>query len=490
MLLRLRPTGVGPYRTVVLATAVVLLACFVSPRVADARQSSIERACTGVCELRVMIGGDSSLGSGFLIDAAAGLIVTNWHVVAGGNGGLLSFYGQADAVRFEVMGYSVDNDLAIVRVPKAARAGLAGRWVFALAPDDPPVGSDVFSIGYPGGWGFSVRRGIVTTIGTWGSDLAFPAGRHLAAGSKLVQHDSGLGPGSSGGPLVNDAGVVVGVNTFSVEVDDPSRQSAVGFAMSTRHVKSLVRETAPEAVKHWSEIAKLGHTVSEESRLWVVPEVKVPPATASSAMTSIRALPRVAACTSCRGDGDVGYQQTIPSGSPMVKGRIIRGEKTCGRCGGDGYNRDWSKVQTLLNTLTVKVAGLNKDDPKYRQAVEQFASQLVPVVSHTPRNWARLVNADCFDRLKTPEIGAPIFGVGACSWTFNLRGAGKVAVVIPSVESEMTRRYVFVTIEPHIDNRVVDDVQYAFWGGIIADVQQLQGDTAVVFIRRGFLVTP
>ena len=54
----------------------------------------------------------------------------------------------------------------------------------------------------------------------------------------------------------------------------------------------------------------------------------------------------------------------------------------------------------------------------------------------------------------------------------------------------MTRRYLFVAIAPNVDNRTIDDIQYAFWGGIIAAVEPLTNNLSVVFLRRGFLMTP
>ena len=97
---------------------------------------------------------------------------------------------------------------------------------------------------------------------------------------------------------------------------------------------------------------------------------------------------------------------------------------------------------------------------------QQF-QQLAPVVTRTPRNWAARERRR-FDRMRRPRSGEAIFGVEACTWTFELAGLGPVTLVVPAVDSEMTNTYYFVMIDPILDNRSVDQIQYAFWGGIIA----------------------
>lgn len=478
-------------RLIAHASCVLVLWAGPGTSAVSAGNPDVIRACSGVCQIEIryadprMVG----LGSGFLIDREEGLVVTNWHVVAGGVRGQLSFEGNDDTLTFGVAGYSIENDLAILVVDAEAHEEvLAKAWEFTLAQADPPPATTAFAIGYPAGLGFTVNRGIVNAIRTWGTEIdpnALNAGYGIAPDSRWIVHDCGIRSGNSGGPLVDQQGRVLGVNTFAAENAVPP----VDLAAPASEVQELVGRVSPESVVAWSAIEGLANSVTEELRTWSVPDVAVRPSTASSTMTSIRALPRVAACPRCNGDGDIRTQRTIRSGSPFSKGTIVKNKKVCPNCGGDGYNRDWTKVSRVLASLTRKIAGLDPEDRQYEQARQQFFQQLTPVVTHTPRNWAALVNADCFDRMRRPRSGEAIFGVGACTWTFELAGLGPVTLVVPAVDSEMTNTYYFVMIDPILDNRSVDQIQYAFWGGIIADVQELVDDARVVFIRKGFLMT-
>jgi serine protease Do len=152
-----------------------------------------------------------SLGSGFVIDSGPCLIVTNQHVV-----------GPADSIRVrdskareytaEVVGADADIDLAILRIKDCSLpAATLG------TTRDLRVGEDVFAVGNPYGHGHTVTRGILSarsrSLGLPKFDL-------------FLQTDAAMNPGNSGGPLFDDAGRVVGVNT---RVD--GRAEAIGFAI-------------------------------------------------------------------------------------------------------------------------------------------------------------------------------------------------------------------------------------------------------------------
>ncbi|MDB4632953.1 trypsin-like peptidase domain-containing protein [bacterium] len=450
----------------------------------------VVRTCSGVCEIRIRYADPSilSLGSGFLVDRDEGLIVTNFHVISGGVRGDLSFEGQENQIAFDVVGYSVSSDLAILRIDADAfQKELSGVWEFSLSPDPPVAATGVFAIGYPAGLGFTVNEGIVNAVRVWGTQID-PNGKYSSYGidpaSRWIVHDCGTRGGNSGGPLVDSRGRVLGVNTFGIEGAVPP----IDLASPIAGVRELLRGVSPESGVGWRAIEGLADAVADDLKVWSVPDVEVPATSAASTMTSIRALPRVAACPKCNGDGDVSYQRTIRSGHPYKAGEIIKGNKICDRCGGDGYNRDWTRVSKVLESLTRKIAGMDPDDRRYEQASEQFFAQLAAVMIHTPSNWAKLVNADCFTRLERPRTREAIFGVGACSWTFEMNGLGTVTLVVPAVTSDMVKTSYFIMIDPVLDNRTVDEIQYAFWGGIIADVQEFVDDTKVIFIRKGFVM--
>ncbi|MDR1961507.1 MAG: trypsin-like peptidase domain-containing protein [Gracilibacteraceae bacterium] len=144
-----------------------------------------------------------SSGSGFIIDAANGYIVTNNHVVEDAEDLIISLADGRD-VQGIVVGGDARTDLAVVKIEeieglRAATLGDSG----ALR-----VGQYVVAIGNPGGTEFA------RTV-TWGIISATDRFLMLEgeASFKLIQTDAAINPGNSGGPLVNFDGHVIGINS-------------------------------------------------------------------------------------------------------------------------------------------------------------------------------------------------------------------------------------------------------------------------------------
>ena len=184
----------------------------------DQRKSSladlIESVQAGV--VQITTGGGS--GSGFIL-SADGLVVTNEHVVAGANivGIWLTSGRRYDG---DVLERDATADLALVRID----SGDSFDAIPVGNPDAVRMGDEVLALGFPIadriGNSMTVTRGIVSSIRT-------------AGGVDLLQTDAALNPGNSGGPLVNDAGQVIGVNTSRIEDTGDGRPvSNIGFAVS------------------------------------------------------------------------------------------------------------------------------------------------------------------------------------------------------------------------------------------------------------------
>lgn len=167
--------------------------------------------------IRTSSGGERGLGTGFVANAD-GTILTANHVIDGGGRIEVTFADgtKADA---EVASAEPERDLATLtpsRLPAvvaAATLGAAG-----------PIGSDVHAVGNPLGLTFSLSSGVISATG-----------RTIDAGNvtlkDLLQFDAAVNPGNSGGPLIDDAGRVVGVVTA---LANPSRQNffvGLGFAV-------------------------------------------------------------------------------------------------------------------------------------------------------------------------------------------------------------------------------------------------------------------
>ena len=162
-------------------------------------------------------------GSGFLIDPS-GVAVTNNHVVTGAS--TLDVYvdGADQPVNAKVLGVSECADLAVIKVDGANFTALP------LQSAKPAVGADVWSAGFPlGEPEFSWHHGSISKADANGDT-------DWASVSHVIEHDALINPGSSGGPLVDAQGAVVGVNYAG---DDRTRQA---FAIGMDEAEGIIEQ--------------------------------------------------------------------------------------------------------------------------------------------------------------------------------------------------------------------------------------------------------
>ncbi len=167
-------------------------------------------------------------GSGFIWDAKAGLVVTNYHVVAGADRLAITL---ADETSFqaEVVGLAPERDLAVLRMidPPAGLAELPIGDSSELS-----VGRKVMAIGNPFGLDTTLTVGVVSALDR---EIQSPSNRAIRG---VIQTDAAINPGNSGGPLLNSMGQLVGVNTA---IYSPSGGSAgIGFAIPVNTVSEVV----------------------------------------------------------------------------------------------------------------------------------------------------------------------------------------------------------------------------------------------------------
>lgn len=157
------------------------------------------------------------LGSGFVV-RSDGVIITNYHVMRGAFGASIRFPSGAEFTRVEALAADPERDLAILKV-----AGLGMRSL-DISTSAPVVGDKLVVIGAPRGLDFTVSEGIVSAV-------------RRSGGQEWIQMSAPISPGSSGGPVLNAAGKVVGVTTAYREDGQ-----ALNFAVPIRYAKTLMAE--------------------------------------------------------------------------------------------------------------------------------------------------------------------------------------------------------------------------------------------------------
>ena len=172
----------------------------------------------------------NSLGSGVVIDAEKGLIISNHHVV-----------GKADEItvtlkdgrelKATLLGTDPESDVALLQVPAV---GLS--QVKLSDSDILEVGDFVVAIGNPFGLGQTVTSGIVSALGR--------SGLGIEDYEDFIQTDASINPGNSGGALVNLRGELVGMNTAILSPGGSGGNIGIGFAIPSNMVKQIVGHLA------------------------------------------------------------------------------------------------------------------------------------------------------------------------------------------------------------------------------------------------------
>ena len=168
----------------------------------------------------------SSLGSGVIIDAAAGHVVTNQHVIGNADEITVRLH-DGRSVQAEVIGSDPNADIAVIKIPAQDLTAID------LGNSDRlRVGDFVVAIGNPFGLGQTVTSGIVSALGR--------SGLGIEDYEDFIQTDASINQGNSGGALVNLRGELIGVNTAIV---GPSGGNVgIGFAIPINMVLGLTRQ--------------------------------------------------------------------------------------------------------------------------------------------------------------------------------------------------------------------------------------------------------
>lgn len=166
------------------------------------------------------------LGSGVIIDAKNGYIVTNNHVIEGADEILIGLHDGRE-IEAKLIGADAESDIALLQIE--AKNLIA---VKRADSDHLKVGDFAVAIGNPFGLGQTVTSGIVSAMGRSGLGIEML--------ENFIQTDAAINSGNSGGALVNLNGDLIGINTAIVA---PSGGNVgIGFAIPVNMVNNLVEQ--------------------------------------------------------------------------------------------------------------------------------------------------------------------------------------------------------------------------------------------------------
>ena len=169
----------------------------------------------------------NSLGSGVIIDAVEGYVITNHHVIHNADKINVRLH-DGRSFDAELVGTDSEADIAVIRIPSKELQGIAIGNSETLR-----VGDFVVAIGNPFGLGQTVTSGIVSAKGR--------SGLGLEGYEDFIQTDASINQGNSGGALVNLRGELVGINT-AILGNRSGGNVGIGFAIPVHMAIQLTRQ--------------------------------------------------------------------------------------------------------------------------------------------------------------------------------------------------------------------------------------------------------
>jgi Do/DeqQ family serine protease len=173
-------------------------------------------------------------GSGVIVDAKAGYVLTNHHVIAHADRIVVTLKDnrKLDAT---LVGSDPDTDVAVLKIPAQDLTALP-----IGDADRLEVGDFVLAIGNPFGLGQAVTSGIVSALGR--------TGLGLESYENFIQTDASINPGNSGGALINLRGELIGINTA---IFTPGGGNVgVGFAVPINMAETVMKQLVANGEVH------------------------------------------------------------------------------------------------------------------------------------------------------------------------------------------------------------------------------------------------
>ncbi|WP_299805814.1 Do family serine endopeptidase [uncultured Shewanella sp.] len=188
------------------------------------------------------------LGSGVIIDAKQGYIVTNNHVIEGADEILIGLHDGRE-VEAKLIGTDAESDIALLQIKAKNLTALKRADSDALQ-----VGDFAVAIGNPFGLGQTVTSGIVSAMGRSGLGIEML--------ENFIQTDAAINSGNSGGALVNLNGELIGINTAIVAPGGGN--VGIGFAIPANMVNNLVKQIIEHGEVRRGVLGVMGQDLTSE----------------------------------------------------------------------------------------------------------------------------------------------------------------------------------------------------------------------------------
>jgi putative serine protease PepD len=201
-------------------------------RAPDSQAGIVKKVQPSVVTVRVT----GAIGSGFVV-SADGYVITNDHVVEGADGTITVAFVDGSTAKATLVGHDQESDIAVIKV---AKSGLTP--VTFGNSDSIAVGDPVFAFGSPLDLENTVTSGIVSALSRpiEASDPGGPT-RYYAA----IQTDAAVNQGNSGGPLVDSAGSVIGMNSVIRSIggsDTAAGNIGLAFAIPINQARRMATD--------------------------------------------------------------------------------------------------------------------------------------------------------------------------------------------------------------------------------------------------------
>jgi S1-C subfamily serine protease len=173
-------------------------------------------------------------GSGWVWDEQ-GHIITNFHVVQGGNSFVVTFHNDPKQYKATIVGVAPEKDVAVLKLQERPAKLVP---ISLGSSKDLQVGQYSFAIGSPFGLDYTLTSGVISALGRKIDGIG---GVKI---NDMIQTDAAINMGNSGGPLLDSSAQLIGMNTVIFSTSGSS--AGLGFAVPVDTIKMIV----PQLIKH------------------------------------------------------------------------------------------------------------------------------------------------------------------------------------------------------------------------------------------------